>query len=106
MSKKDIAVIISIIAAGLYGLVGTSGNVEEIKERAPEQLAENGFEVIRYGGFQYGSFANHGGKVWYHIREKSDHSVRYRAFVTMWAGELQYYYNDPEKLHRIDIQHN
>jgi len=97
-------VIVALIALFLYSLVGTSGDVEEIKERAPKAMSDRNWEVMRYEGWQRGSFGYHGGKVWYHVREIDDRDVQYRVFVTLWEGELHWNYGDPVPLTRINLK--
>ena len=97
--------ILALVALFIYAVIGTSGNVEEIKKLAPNDMEQNrGWSVIRYEGYQFGSFAKHGGKVWYHVKNKDNSSIQYRVHVTMWNDELQYYYSKPEELSRFDIQ--
>jgi len=97
---KVIAAIAGILFTA-YTVVGTNENVDEIKRRAPDEVAARNWEILRYEGWQYGSFSNHGGKVWYHVQNKDNHNIQYRVFVTMWDGELQYTYGQPEKLERL-----
>ena len=97
------AIATSVMAILLYSIIGTSERVDDIKERAPTDIASRGWEIMRYEGWQYGSWSHHGGKVWYHVRNKDNHSIQYRVFVTSWGGELHYIYGAPEKLQRIDL---
>jgi hypothetical protein len=101
-----IAGIIAFIAFIGYSIVGTSGNVAEIKKRAPEEFKTRNWKILRYEGFEYGSWSRHGGKVWYHVMNTQDSSIQYRVYVCLWDGELQYYYGAPEKLNRINISGN
>ncbi|MEE8299459.1 MAG: hypothetical protein V3R67_08795 [Thermodesulfobacteriota bacterium] len=98
--------VIAIAITGLivYSVVGTSGNVDEIKERAPAEIEDRGWEVLRYEGFQYGAFSKHGGYAWYHVKDMGQKNIYYRVRVAMWGGELQYYYGEPERLSRFDIE--
>lgn len=93
-----------IIVASIlsYGIIGTSTRVEEIKRLAPASIKERGWEIVRYEGYQYGSFSTHGGKVWYHVREKDNHAKQYRVYIVLWGGELHYYYGEPESMTVID----
>ena len=85
----------------LYSLIGTSGNVDEIKKRLPQAFAERNWKVLRYEGFKYGSWSKHGGSVWYHVADADNPAIQYRVNVSLWNGELQFYYNSPEVLNRI-----
>jgi hypothetical protein len=95
-----------VIAAGVllflyfiyYCAVGTNGNIEEITARAPTEIPERGWEIMRYEGYQYGSFGKHGGRAWYH-------SIQYRVQVSLWDGELEYWYGSPEKVSRVNVEH-
>lgn len=98
-------IALSLVAAFIYTVVGTRGNVDEIKMLAPAEIASKNWEILRYEGFQYGSFMKHGGKVWYHVANKDNKNIQYRVHITMWDGELQYYYSEPEKLNRVSINY-
>jgi len=104
---KKLTIILSVILLcgfSFYGCIGTSHNVEEIKKRAPDEFAARNWKILRYEGFQYGSFSSNGGKVWYHVSNVDNPNIQYRVIVTLWNGELQYYYNAPEILNRIEIK--
>jgi len=98
--KILVAGAISIVA---YTLIGTNGNVDVIKQKAPQAIIERGWELMRYEGYQYGSWSKHGGKVWYHVRDKQNPNIQYRVHVTMWNNELQFYYREPEQLSRVQV---
>jgi hypothetical protein len=101
--NKIYCLIAAVVLFFGYGIVGTSEHVDEIKQRAPTAISERGWDLLRYEGFNYGSFAAHGGKVWYHVQNTDNHNVQYRVFITMWNGELQFYYDQPEELNRLDV---
>jgi hypothetical protein len=94
--------IILFITIG-YGLVGTDGNVAEIKDRAPKEMLQRNWKVLRYEGYQWGSFDHHGGSVWYHVENIDNPNIQYRVKISMWNKELQYYYGEPEVLDRTEI---
>jgi len=98
-----IASITCVLGFVVYAIVGTSGNVEEIKAKAPAEMLDRNWEVLRYEGFKYGSFSRHGGKVFYHVKDTGHSNTYYRVNVSMWNGELQYYYGKPETLSRFNI---
>ncbi len=102
---KNNIIIAAIVILLAYSIVGTSNHVEEIKQKAPQAISERGWEIIRYEGFQYGSWGNHGGKVWYHVQNSENHNVQYRIYITQWNGELQFVYNKPEPLSRIELKY-
>jgi hypothetical protein len=87
-----------------YGIVGTGTRVDKIKALAPAEIDARGWDIMRYEGFQWGSFSTHGGRVWYHVRNKENHNIQYRVFITMWDNELHYHYGAPEKLDRISVE--
>lgn len=96
-----IAFLVGLLA---YTIVGTSGNVQEIKQRVPQEISSRGWEIMRYEGYQFGSWAQHGGVCWYHVRNVDNHNIQYRVQVALWGGELQYYYGKPEELSRVDVE--
>lgn len=97
-----VIVIASIILTSLYTVIGVGTQVDEIKKAAPYDMAARGWEVLTHEGYQYGSWGHHGGKVWYRVRDISS-GAYFRVFVCMWSGDLQYYYNEPEKLMRVNV---
>ena len=96
------ALIVLVIA---YSIIGTSGNVEQIKSMVPSDMTKRNWTIMRYEGYGFGSFAKHGGKVWYHVEDDAVINTYYRVHITLWNGELQYYYNKPETLNRIDVSY-
>lgn len=94
---------VALVTLMAYSIFGTSYKVDEIKKLAPADIQQRGWEIARYEGYQFGAFACDGGKVWYHVRDKTVKNTYYRVAICMWDGELQYYYGEPEKLNRIDV---
>lgn len=90
----------------LYAIIGTSGNIEQIRKIAPQEIDKRGWNIERYEGFQYGSFDKHGGYAWYHVSQKDNKNIQYRVQISMWDGELQYYYGKPETLNRVNVNYN
>jgi hypothetical protein len=99
-----ILIFVSLITLFMYTVIGTSGDVEKIKQMAPSVIEERNWDIMRYEGWQKGSFANHGGKVWYHVRNSDDHNIQYRVYITYWGGELHFTYGSPEELQRIEFR--
>ena len=97
------AIVVALIGLLAYSMVGTSGRVEEIKRRAPAEISVRNWKILRYEGYRYGSWGEHGGRVWYHVANIDDPSIQYRVYITLWAGELQYVYGEPENLSRINV---
>jgi len=102
----SLVIIILIIILIGYSVIGSDSKVELIKSKAPDEIKKRGWKILRYEGFQFGSWGNHGGKVWYHVSDTLNPSIQYRVFVTIWNGELQYHYDAPEVLQRIEITNN
>lgn len=98
-----ILIILSIVSFITYTIVGTSGNVDEIKRRAPLEMPYRNWQILRYEGYQYGSWGQHGGLVWYHVANIDNLNIQYRVAITLWNNELQYYYGKPEELNRIQL---
>lgn len=86
-----------------YTFIGTDSNVKEIRKRVPEEITSRNWEILRYEGFEYGSWNKHGGYVWYHVRNTNNHNIQYRVNVSLWDSELQWYYGEPEKLNRLEL---
>ena len=101
--KNLVLVIVTIILG--YTLIGTSVNVEKIKKIAPLEMQKKNWRILRYEGFQYGSWSDNGGKVWYHVANIDNPNIQYRVYVTLWDNELQYHYNQPEVLNRVQVDY-
>jgi hypothetical protein len=104
--RVEVILIASILAVAIligYSAVGTSGDVRRIKDMAPDVIESRNWDIMRYEGWQNGSWANHGGKVWYHVRNSDDHRIQYRVYVTYWDKELHFTYGEPENLNRINL---
>jgi len=100
-----IGIIITLLVISLieYTIIGTSGNVDEIKRRAPLECPYRGWKILRYEGYQYDSWGRHGGVVWYHVANIDNPNIQYRVAIALWNDELQYYYGKPEQLSRVEI---
>jgi len=106
--RESIIWVVSILAVCLfigYSCVGTEGKVGMIKESAPHEIKLRGWDIMRYEGYQRGSWGNHGGKVWYHVKDINNENIQYRVYVTEWNGELHYHYGEPEKLQRLEVNY-
>ena len=98
--------LIVLTALLIYSLIGTSGRIDEIKEKAPSEIAKRNWKILRYEGFEFGSWGNHGGKVWYHVANTDNPQIQYRVYITIWNNELQYHYNGPETLQRVEVNYS
>lgn len=106
MKKIKIYLIaLAVVSFLAYSIIGTSGNVDTIKKLAPSEMLKRNWRILRYEGFQHGSWANHGGKVWYHVACIDNSDIQYRVCITLWGDELQYYYGQPEVLNRVKIDY-
>jgi uncharacterized protein YceK len=81
--KKIAILTITVILSGC-----STSRVDDIKQHAEEVWNKNGFKVIGYEGYQWGSFDSWGGKVWY-IVEK-DNTIFHGA-LTKWGDEYHTY---------------
>ena len=104
MSTNHIKLTVVIILLLLtYTFVGTGTRVDDIKQEAPSAINERNWEILRYEGYQYGAWSNHGGKVWYHVKDTEHRNTYYRVYITKWGGELHFTYGEPEKMNRINL---
>ena len=108
--RLSATIIVSVIVLTLvttlgYTIAGTSSRVEEIKQRAPQEMAARDWKILRYEGFQRGAWGDHGGRVWYHVANVSNPNTQYRVFITLWEGELHFHYNQPEQLQRVEVNY-
>jgi len=99
-------VITALILLIGYTVIGTDGKVDEIRARAPKEISSRNWDIVRYEGFCYGSWGYHGGKVCYHVKNINNENIQYRIYVTMWNGELQWTYGEPERLQRLEVDFN
>lgn len=97
-----LAIVVSLLG---YSIIGTDTRVDKIKKEAPLKMNERNWRILRYEGYTYGSWGNHGGKVWYHVQDLDNPNIQYRIFVTMWNDELHWTYGEPEKLQRLNINY-
>ena len=98
-------IVLFIVGIIGYSAIGTGTRVNEIKKRAPQEMEKSrNWKVLRYEGFQYGSWGRHCGKVWYHVCNIDNPNIQYRVRVSLWGDELHYYYGSPEVLNRIDVK--
>ena len=98
-------IIAFFILLGIYTVIGVPTNVEKIKKLAPQSISERGWKILRYEGYEYGSWYYHGGKVWYHVADTGNYNIQYRIFITLWSDELHYTYGAPEVLERVNVNY-
>lgn len=105
--KNTLLTILIIFAVSIigYSIIGTSVNVEKIKKLAPSKMENINWKILRYEGFEYGSWGHNGGKVWYHVANIDNPNIQYRVCITLWNNELQYAYGEPEILNRVQVNY-
>lgn len=101
-----VCLVSPVIVFPMYCMIGTNGNIPEILARAPGEMPNRGWEILRYEGYEYDNFGRHGGVAWYHVRNIDNHSIQYRVRVSLWDGQLEYTYGEPERLSRFNLVHN
>ena len=106
--KKTIwtIVVLAFVSLILYGSIGTGTRVDTIKKRVPLEVAQRNWKILRYEGYQWGSFDHHGGSVYYHVCNIDNPNIQYRINVSLWNDELQWYYDAPENLSRFNVNIN
>jgi hypothetical protein len=76
-------------------LVGcSSGNLDYVKDKAPEKWKTQGFEVVDYEGYQWGTggINSYGGaKVWHRLKKIPDNGITYSGYIQRWGDELHVY---------------
>lgn len=96
--------VLSIVLLLAYTIFGTEGRVADIKRGAEQRIQAAGFNVLRYEGYQRGSWCNHGGKAWYQVQESTNPNIRYRVYVTLWNGELMLTYGPAENVSNLQVK--
>ena len=84
-----------IIAFLLWFPIGSSSNLDWVKQRADKTWKEQGFEIVAYEGFQWGmgGFGTPygGAKVWYRLRKVPDNGLTYSGLLQRWGDEVHVY---------------
>lgn len=84
-----------LAAAALFWGINAAGcsyrNVDNIKAAAPKVWADAGYEIVGYEGYQIGSPATPGGRVWYVVTRKGDKRILYTGFLSKWGDEYHIY---------------
>jgi hypothetical protein len=79
---------IAILTIALTLTACSASRVDDIKQHAEEIWNKNGFKVIGYEGYQYGSFDTFGGKVWYIVQKDN---TLFHGALTKWGDEYHTY---------------
>lgn len=78
----------------LWACIGSSANLNYVKDRAEGVWTEQGFDVVAYEGYQWGSGGwgtRYGGaRVWYRLR-KPGNNITYSGFLRRWGDEIHVY---------------
>ena len=89
----NITAVAAITGGLIYLAVGTTSNLDYVKERAEARWQQAGSQVVGYTGYQrsmtltpeYG-----GAKVWYSLRGPQT-DVMYTGFLRRWGDEIHVY---------------
>ena len=88
--KKLILLILLFFIAGCG-----SGNLENVKQNAPEVWKSNGFKILGYQGFQWYEYlpgTSYGGAlVWYTLHKIPDNGLIYEGALLRWGEEYHIY---------------
>lgn len=86
--------ISSVLSAILWGPVGSSGNLDWVKQRAVAKWEMQGFSVIDYEGYKwgFGGFGTPygGAQVWYRLRHSTTGAI-YSGYLLRWGDEVHVY---------------
>ena len=84
----------TVLLSTLLTVGCSSGNLEEVKNKAEETFESVGFEVVGYEGFQWGfwGFNTYGGaNVWYRLNKIPDNGISYTGYIQRWGDEYHVY---------------
>jgi hypothetical protein len=97
MKTKSAIRIGSIVLLSVTFIFGCSfGNLQDIKDKAPEVWRQNGFKVVGYEGFQWGKWgifgSTYGGAyVWHRLEKIPDNGITYSGYIQRWGNEYHVY---------------
>lgn len=86
-----VLVLALVVGVPVWLGVGTSGNLEYVKERAEQRFDELDLEVISYEGYVWGfwGYNEYGGAhVWYMLKKKEDNGITYCGALQRWGDEI------------------
>jgi hypothetical protein len=86
--------MVLIVFCTLFGC--SSGNLEDIKEKAPEIWEQHGFSIVGYQGYQWGPLGTFGStyggaEVWYTLKRVPDNGILYEGALGRWGTEYHIY---------------
>lgn len=87
-----------ILVLLLFGLWGCSSNNKDyVKEHAEKTFKANGYQVVGYLGYQWGSWglfgSTYGGaNVWYTLKKIPDNGILYKGYLQRWGNEIHIYH--------------
>lgn len=71
-------------------------HVDYVKANADEVWKSNGFTVIGYQGYAYGSGIPHtnlgGAQVWYTLKKNNDDTIVFQGSLKRWENEIHIYH--------------
>jgi hypothetical protein len=89
--KMFLVIVLSVLF--LFGC--SSGNLQDVKDKAPEVWKQNGFKVVGYEGYQWGKwgiFSSYGGaRVWHRLENIPDNGIIYSGYIQRWGKEYHIY---------------
>jgi len=79
---------IALLTIALTLTACSASRVDDIKQHAEEVWNKNGFKVIGYEGYQWGTADAWGGKVWYIVQKDN---TLFHGALTKWGDEYHTY---------------
>lgn len=79
---------LSVLIAALCLSGCSAKHVDEIKDNAERVWTANGFEIVGYEGYLWGSFGQWGGCVYYVVTRNG---VTYNGCISKWGDEFHIY---------------
>jgi|GEM_PF-3087908 len=88
-----IALAIACIVVGIiiWLGIGSSGNLNYVKERSEIRFQELNYEIIGYEGYRFGFWGYNdfgGAHVWYLLKKNPDNGIIYKGSLQRWGDEI------------------
>lgn len=91
---KEVLISVLFVIILVFMTTG-SFNREFVAEHAEAEWVAQGFEVVAYEGYQWGTGFRYtrygGGKVWYRLKKIPDNGITYSGYIQRWGDELHVY---------------
>lgn len=76
-------------------IIGSYGNLEDVKSHAEATWKNVGFEIVGYERYQWG-FGGYGtsyggAHVWHRLKKIPDNGISYTGFIQKWGNEYHIY---------------